>query len=140
MNTWPTLLSEQTIEQDLSLLSHDNLQDYQYHLRTALKTAIHMISCYAEMAASNDSQLQRIVALENYFTRLWNKLEDTIGVTNTYAVMVKDEGVDMKKSYDDVLSKAIALVQALRSGKDITTEWLAQRDTFVAQARKLIDR
>jgi hypothetical protein len=138
MNKPPTKTGEQVPRQALPSLSVKELETRLQLLYPTLEKTFYAIYGFAQMAPRMEQQWHAVVGLETHFNKLWHELEATVDAVCTHATL-SEYNEEQSGKLTAIVSEQMQLLQAFTSDDGVSSEWLAQRDAIVVQARKLMD-
>jgi hypothetical protein len=137
MNTQLTPSDEQIAASDLVAFSLEELEGLLRQISLALEKTFHEMSGSAQGATHAEAQRLRVLGWENDFKRLWEDLQATVDAIIYHAVFA--EQYEQKwNNLTQRVCEEMELVEAVTSGQDITSEWLARRDVLAGQVALLL--
>ena len=139
MNTQSSPADEPIAAEDLVILSLEELEELLLQMYLALEKTIHTISAYAEAPTHIEAHGHSVIGLEKHFKQIWQELKVTVDAIITHAAFAEWNEQEWNNLAHGVREE-IAFLQAVTSGEQITSVWLAQRDAVVAQIASLLKK
>lgn len=124
--------------EDLMTFSLEELEELLIRMYAALGETFHAISGYAQGSTQIEAQFQKLIVLEKHYKWIWEELQVTVQAIIGHVVFSEQHEGEWKK-LAHVLREDMAFLQAVTSGSDITSEWLAKRDALAAQTASLVE-
>jgi hypothetical protein len=138
MNTPLSTTDEQIELEDLILFSTEELKELLLRIYAALGETFHEISGYAQGATQIEAQFEKLLGLEKQYKKIWEELQMTVSALIVH-ILFSDQQEEQWKKLARLLREEMAFLQAVTSGTEITSEWLAQRDALAAQTASLVE-
>jgi hypothetical protein len=129
---------KQKDREDLATLPLEELEEHFKRVYSSLEKTFETVSGYAQRATQIDAPSQQALAAQTkYFKEACEELDETVG-----AIIIRAVFSEHNEQKWDALKRGtrevIAFTQAVSSGEDITSEWLAKRDALAAQTAELL--
>jgi hypothetical protein len=123
---------------ELMTFSLEELEELLLHIYAILGEIFHEINGYAQGATQIEAQFEKLVGLEKHYKKVWEDMKVTVRAIIGH-VFFSDQCEEEWKKLAPLLREDMAFLQAVTSGTEITSEWLAQRDALAAQTASLVE-
>jgi hypothetical protein len=138
IDTSSSSTDEQLDWDELMTWSIEELEELLLRIYATLGETFHAISGYAQGATQIEAQFEKLVGLETHYKKVWEEMKVAVSAIIGH-VFFSDQQEEEWKKLAHILREDMAFLQAVTSGTEITSEWLAQRDALAAQTASLVE-